>query len=194
MIQLDQDLFFFIHHYLHFGALNKLMPYWRSMYFWCPLYIFFISFLFYNFGKKAAIYLLALSLTVGLADTTSSRGIKNTVKRLRPCNDEKVKLHTKLLVPCGSGYSFTSSHATNHFAAAVFIVFTYVDKKRWIKWSLLLWAASIAFGQVYVGVHYPLDVICGGILGSAIGWLGAFLFQKYFTKYSLLEVQPISLS
>ena len=185
MIQLDQELFFFINHYLHFGALNKVMPYWRSMYFWIPLYIFFISFLLYNFGKKASIYLLALALTVGLADTTSSRLIKNTIKRERPCNDANVKLHVKLLVPCGSGYSFTSSHATNHFAAAVFIILTFVDKRRWLKWSLLFWASSISFGQVYVGVHYPLDVICGGLLGSGIGWLGAFLFNTFFKRYSL---------
>ncbi len=178
MIQLDQDLFFFINHYLHFGALNKLMPYWRSMYFWTPLYIFFISFLLYNFGKKAAIYLLALGLTVGIADMTSSRLIKNNIKRERPCNDAQIKIHVKLLVPCGSGYSFTSSHAANHFAAAVFIILTFVDKRRWLKWSLLFWATSISFGQVYVGVHYPLDVICGGLWGSGIGWLGAFLFKK----------------
>ena len=123
----------------------------------------------------------------GLADTTSSRLIKNTVKRVRPCNDENVKMHVKLLVPCGSGYSFTSSHAANHFAAAVFIIFTFLDNRKWLKWSLLVWAASISFGQVYVGVHYPLDVICGGLLGSGIGWLCAYLFQRFFKRYSLLK-------
>ena len=107
------------------------------------------------------------------------------------CNDEKIATQVKLLVPCGSGYSFPSSHATNHFAAAVFIIFTFVEKRRWLKWSLLAWATSIAFGQVYVGVHYPLDVICGGILGSGIGWLGAFLFEKYLKKWSLKSVLTV---
>jgi undecaprenyl-diphosphatase len=178
MLQFDQELFFFINHTLHFGALNKLMPYWRSMYFWLPLYIFFTSYLLYNFGKTGAIYILALALTVGIADVTSSRIIKNTVQRARPCNDIMIQKNVKLLVPCGGGYSFPSSHATNHFAAAVFVIFTFVEKRRWLKWSLIAWAASIAFGQVYVGVHYPFDVICGAILGSSIGWLGAFVYKK----------------
>lgn len=184
MLQFDQELFFFINHTLHFGALNKLMPYWRSMYFWLPLYIFFTSYLLYNFGKTAAIYILALALTVGVADVTSSRIIKNTVQRVRPCNDIAIQKNVKLLVPCGGGYSFPSSHATNHFAAAVFVIFTFVENRRWLKWSLIAWAASIAFGQVYVGVHYPLDVICGAILGSGIGWLGAFVYQKMLKKLS----------
>ena len=158
------------------------------MFFWFPLYIFFISFLFYNFGKKAAIYLLALSLTVGIADTMSSRVIKTSVKRLRPCNNDGIKMHVKLLVPCGSGYSFPSSHATNHFAVAVFVIFTIIGQRRWLKWLLLAWAGSIAFGQVYVGVHYPFDVLCGGLLGSAIGWMCAFLFNRYFKKYSIETV------
>ncbi len=186
MLQFDQNIFFFINHYLHFGALNTLMPYWRSMFFWFPAYIFFISFLLYNFGKKGAIYLLALSLTVGVADTLSSKIIKNIVKRDRPCNDVKLKNHVKLLVPCGSGYSFPSSHATNHFALAVFVVFTFVGKRRWLKWSLIAWAASIGFGQIYVGVHYPTDVLFGSFLGCVIGWMGAFLYERYFKQYSLL--------
>ena len=190
-MHLDQEFFFFINHNLHFDTLNKWMPYWRSMYFWIPLYFFFISYLLYNFGQKALIFLLALALTVGVADFTSSTIIKNSVKRHRPCNDEKIATQVKLLVPCGSGYSFPSSHATNHFAAAVFIIFTFVEKRRWLKWSLLAWATSIAFGQVYVGVHYPLDVICGGILGSGIGWLGAFLFEKYLKKWSLKSVLTV---
>ncbi len=182
MTNLDQELFFFINQTLHFGALNKLMPYWRSMYFWLPLYTFFISYLLYNNGKTALFYILALALTVGVADITSSRIIKKTVERVRPCNDTQIKKNVKLLVPCGGGYSFPSSHATNHFAAAIFVIFTFVEKRRWLKWSLLAWAASIAFGQVYVGVHYPSDVICGAILGSGIGYLGAFLYLKWVLK------------
>jgi membrane-associated phospholipid phosphatase len=180
MLNLDQQLFYFINNNLHIGWLDKIAPYWRSMYFWLPLYVFFISYLLSNFEKKhAAIYLLALGLTVGTADIISSRLIKNTVERLRPCNDERVKPKVKLLVHCGGGYSFTSSHATNHFAAAVFVILTFVGSRKWLKYSLLAWAASIAFGQVYVGVHYPLDVLCGAILGCCVGWLGAFVWRRF---------------
>jgi membrane-associated phospholipid phosphatase len=176
---LDQNLFFFINNKLHLGILDHFMPYWRSMYFWLPLYVFFLSYLVINVGKKGGILLLALVLTVGVADIMSSRVIKKTVARVRPCNDKKIKIKVKLLVNCGSGYSFTSSHATNHFAVAVFLFFSFLKNNRKLKWVLIAWAASIAFGQVYVGVHYPLDVICGALLGSLIGFLGAFLFNKY---------------
>jgi undecaprenyl-diphosphatase len=180
MFNLDQELFYFINNNLHIHALDKIAPYWRSMYFWLPLYVFFISYLLSNFEKKqATIYLLALGLTVGTADVISSRLIKNTVARLRPCNDEAVKPNVKLLVHCGGGYSFTSSHATNHFAAAIFVILTFVGSRKWLKYSLLAWSASIAFGQVYVGVHYPLDVVCGAFLGSCVGWLGSFLGRRF---------------
>lgn len=180
MVNLDQQLFYFINNNLHVGWLDKIAPYWRSMYLWVPLYIFFISYLLTNFNpKRAAIYLLALGLTVGTADIISSRLIKNTVARLRPCNDESVKSRVKLLVPCGGGYSFTSSHATNHFAAAIFVILTFIGTRKKLKYALLAWATSISFGQVYVGVHYPLDVVCGAILGIGIGYLGAFILKKY---------------
>lgn len=178
MVQFDQAFFFFINHNLHFGTLDKLMPYWRSMYLWLPLYTFFSSYLWYNYGKTALIYILALALTVGIADITSSRIVKNLVKRDRPCNDSALKTQVKLLVPCGGGYSFPSSHATNHFAAAIFVIITFTKKRRWLAAVLLAWATSIAFGQVYVGVHYPSDVFCGAILGCLIGWLGAFVYLK----------------
>jgi membrane-associated phospholipid phosphatase len=181
---IDQQVFFFINHRLHTESLDLLFPFWRSQYFWLPLYAFFIAYLFSNFtAKKASIYLLALSLTVGLADIISSRAIKKTVQRPRPCNDLMLKDKVKLLVPCGGGYSFTSSHATNHFAAATFVLLTVVNfwrKNRLLGRSLLIfWATSISFGQVYVGVHYPLDVIGGGILGVLMGRLGSFFYKKY---------------
>ncbi len=182
---IDQQLFFFINHTLHVGFLDRFMPYWRSMYFWFPLYVFFIAYLAINVGKKGWILLLALALTVGISDTVSSKIIKKSIARARPCNDVNIKDKVKLLVPCGSGYSFTSSHATNHFAAAVFLFFTFFKNNKIIKWILVGWAATIALGQVYVGVHYPFDVMCGALLGSSIGFLGSFLYEKYVLKHPL---------
>jgi membrane-associated phospholipid phosphatase len=180
MLNLDQQLFYFINNSLHVGWIDKLAPYWRSMYFWIPLYVFFISYLFTNFDKKqVAIYLLALGLTVGTSDIISSRIIKNVVARVRPCNDENVKPKVKLLVNCGGGYSFTSSHAANHFAAAIFIILTFIGNRKLLKYALLVWATTISFGQIYVGVHYPLDVFWGGVLGYGIGYLGAFILKEY---------------
>ncbi len=182
ILHFDQQLFFFINNNCHTAFFNSLMPYWRSMYFWIPLYAFFITFIVEKFGKKGWIYLLALAITVSVSDTVSSKFIKKSIERTRPCNDSQLKTQVKLLVHCGSGYSFPSSHATNHFAVAVFVIFTLAIRKKWLQWGLIAWASSVALGQVYVGIHYPFDILFGGILGSFIGWGIAFLYKKYADK------------
>jgi membrane-associated phospholipid phosphatase len=142
------------------------MPFWRDRFFWIPLYVALASFVVWKFGTaKGAFFILAVIVAASLADVTSSRLIKENVERLRPCNEPEIKEQVNLLIHCGGGYSFTSSHAANHFAVAVFLCFTLGRLYRRIRLPLLLWAASIAYGQVYVGVHYPLDVICGALLG-----------------------------
>lgn len=85
--------------------------------------------------------------------------------------------HVRLLLGhCSGGYSFTSSHATNHFGFAVYVSITLKPiLKKW-KYVFLIWAATISYAQVYVGVHYPLDILCGAILGTTIGIATAELF------------------
>lgn len=176
LLQLDHTLFHLINSEWHWPLLDSIMPYWRDKKFWIPLYVILTIFLLYRFRLKGLYLILAAMLTAGIADATSSHLIKKTVKRLRPCNDPDLKEDVVLLAGCGSGYSFTSSHATNHFALAMFLVLTLGRKYRWIRWPLLLWAASIAYGQVYVGVHFPVDVLIGSLLGILIGFLMSKLY------------------
>ena len=178
LIQIDQWLFHLINNEWHNPVLDAVVPFWREKAFWIPLYLLLAGFVAWKFRMRAVYFLLAVALTVGLADTVSSKAIKESVRRLRPCNDAAVKDEVKLLVHCGPGYSFTSSHAANHFAVATFLMLTLGAFYPWMRWPLLLWAASIAFGQVYVGVHYPLDVIAGGLLGSIIGFSVAKVYLR----------------
>jgi membrane-associated phospholipid phosphatase len=169
------DVWFFklINHDMHNGYLDFLVPLWRSMYFWMPVYVFVVSYFLLNLGKKGRIWLLAIVVCIGISDTISSKMIKPLVHRARPCQNEQVRAQAKLLVTCGSGFSFPSSHATNHFAMAAFALLTlgsFFEKKRWWAYGLFGWASSIALGQVYVGVHYPIDVVSGAILGCGIGF------------------------
>ena len=120
--------------------------------------------------------MVACLLTVSTSDLVSSRLIKNNVKRSRPCNTELAGLVER--VPCGSGYSFTSSHATNHFALSSFLFFLFGRALKRHRWWLLVWAASIVLAQIYVGKHYPLDVMVGAILGCLIGWMCSMIFEK----------------
>lgn len=178
IIQWDIALFEWVNDDLSSPLLDFVLPWMREPLFWLPLYLFIISFVFFNFRWKAYWFVLFLLLTVGSADMVSSRIIKKTVKRLRPCNTEHI--HVIERVHCGSGYSFTSSHATNHFAIATFLIMILGGLFRWIKPWLWTWAAIISFSQVYVGVHFPIDIVCGATIGIIIGWGWAILFNRYY--------------
>ncbi len=175
--QWDTRLFFWINHGWSSNFLDALLPVLRERLIWAPFYLFILVFSLLNYGKKGWILLGMLLLCFAVADFTSSSILKKQVQRLRPCNDPALAAQVQLRVPCGSGYSFTSSHAANHFAVALFLIGVFGHLNRWIRPILLLWAGSIALSQVYVGVHYPGDVLGGGLLGSLIGWGGARLMQ-----------------
>jgi membrane-associated phospholipid phosphatase len=179
LLQLDQTVFFLINGEWHNSFLDAIMPFWRNKLFWSPLYIFLLFYILLNFKLKGFYFILMVAAVIAIADTTSSKVIKKSVQRVRPCNDESIKKNVHLLVRCGSGYSFTSSHATNHFAVAFFLIFTLCRRYRWAKYALIFWAASVAYGQVYVGVHYPLDVLAGAFLGAIIGVLMALIYSRF---------------
>ncbi|MDX1909934.1 MAG: phosphatase PAP2 family protein [Saprospiraceae bacterium] len=166
----DAALFRFINYNLGNPLFDALLPWCREKWFWMPAYVFLAAFSLLNFGKKGGFIILGLVVAAGLADFTSSTLIKKNVQRLRPCNEPEMMQTVVRRAPCGSGYSFTSSHAANHFAAAVFIVAVFGSAGPWVRLAALSWAALIAFSQVYVGVHYPGDVIGGALLGTIIGW------------------------
>ncbi len=159
--------------------LDIIFPWWREANTWVPFYLFLIVFGIMNFRKQFLSWLLFVIVTFTISDQFSSTLIKKWVARPRPCNDAFLTNKVRLLLEnCGSGFSFTSSHATNHFALAMFLFITlHPFFKKW-GYLFFVWAATIAYAQVYVGVHYPLDVICGGLLGSGIGFIIGHFFRK----------------
>ena len=182
ILELDFELFHFINSTLSNSFFDFLLPILREKYTWVPFYLFLLYFLVSKYSKTGLIIFLAGAITVGLADFTSSNLIKQSVKRLRPCNVEQPPHPVKSRVHCGGGYSFTSSHAANHFSLGVFLILALGQRFRWVKWPLLIWAGSISFSQIYVGVHFPLDILVGGILGSLIAWLVFSTLAKFFPQ------------
>jgi len=114
-------------------------------------------------GRPGRIAALLLIPTIAVSDQLSSSLIKPFIDRARPCQE---LLNVHLLVGCGGGRSFPSSHAVNNFAGAWVLAY-YLPKPRWAFFSI---AGLVAFSRVYVGVHYPSDVVGGGIIGIAIGY------------------------
>ena len=170
IIQIDQNLFFAINHGLSNPFFDWLMPVLRNRFFWTPLYLFLAVFFIRNYGKKGWLILIFLAVTFGITDFFSSSVLKPAFERLRPCNDAEIKAEVKAIIACGTGYSFPSSHASNHFALAVFLIMMFYQKWKQILPLALFWAVSISFAQIYVGVHYPLDILAGAILGGMIGY------------------------
>jgi membrane-associated phospholipid phosphatase len=182
LIEVDKALFKAINGgNWHNDAIDTVMLFIRNRDTWWPLYLFLLLFAILNLKKKAFWWILFGASTVIISNYISSDLIKENFFRLRPCNDPLLADSIRILVnyrPQSS--SFTSSHATNHFAMGSFFYFTL---NRYIgKWALLfiLWASLVCFAQVYVGVHFPLDVIGGGLIGFIFGYLTAKLFNKKF--------------
>ncbi len=179
----DFALFQLINHHLGNPVFDFALPLFREKWFWAPLYLYILAWAWQHLGScRALLFVLGVCLSVGTADFTSSSIVKKTVQRLRPCNDPQTRETVLLRVSCGSGYSFPSSHAVNHFAFAVFVG-SALGRRR-LRDLLLAWAAAVAFAQVYVGVHYPLDIVGGALLGAALGYL--------FGRWYFLRVLPIS--
>lgn len=157
--------------------LDKVFPIWRNANTWLPLYVFLILFSALNFKSKSFYWIVGAVLTLVVTDQLSSSIIKPFFERPRPCNEPSLIGHARLLLNhCSGGYSFTSSHATNHFGFAVYVFLTLRETfKKW-TYLFLIWAATVSYAQVYVGVHYPLDIIFGSIIGSAIGYASAQIF------------------
>ena len=160
--------------------LDSVMPWVRHSNNWIPLYVVLLSFIMYKWGKKSWKWLVLVALNVTLTDQISSHLFKPFFHRLRPCADPELMQQSRLLLDhCSGGFSFTSSHAANHFGIAVFLVVTLQPLLKNYRYLFLIWAAIIAYAQVYVGVHFPLDIFVGAIIGIIVGYFNGKLFHKW---------------
>ncbi len=176
---LDYFLFSKLNGQWHNSFFDGVIPFIREAYFWIPFYFFLILFTTINFKAKGWYWVLFFAMNAMLSDFVSSDLIKDNFFRLRPCHDPSLADKVRFLVSyCPVSSSFTSSHAVNHFAAAMFI-FTTFKKKVSPYWGyIFLWAFFISYAQVYVGVHFPLDVFCGAIVGVILGYIPAKIFNN----------------
>lgn len=177
LISWDHQLFFFINKSLSNEFFDLILPLMRNKYTWIPFYVFVAAFMLMNYKGIKWLLILFVIMNMTMSDQMSSTLVKENVQRLRPCQQDKLKDQIILRVPCKRSYSFTSSHATNHFAIAAFLFFVLGSYLLVFRWPLFVWAGIISFSQVYVGIHFPLDILFGAILGVLIGSLNAYLFK-----------------
>lgn len=179
--QWDQWLFIKINNGQSNSIFDSIMPYLRNSFYWAPLYLFVLIFATLNYKSRGWWWVLLFLCTISITDIISSRLIKEAFERLRPCQDPDFFENVRLLVNrCSGGYSFTSSHAANHFGMASFFFITTRQLLRNWVWLAFLWSVAISYAQVYVGVHYPFDVLGGAMLGILAGLLTGWFFNKRF--------------
>jgi undecaprenyl-diphosphatase len=165
--QLDQQLFLFLNS-LHSPFFDQVMHAISGKIIWVPLYLAILIYLGIKFKRKFIIIILFIIVAATLTDQISVL-IKNSVQRLRPCHEPALEGLVHLFNgECGGLYSFVSSHAANSFDVALLSLL--FIRKRWFTISIILWALVVGYSRVYLGVHYPGDVICGSVQGAFIGW------------------------
>lgn len=173
---IDEGVFLFVNQSASALWLDPWMIAFSSKWLWIPFYLVIIWLFYKRFGKKLWIPILLCLIAFGLSDSISTRVFKQGVKRERPFLNEK--LNARLPDgPAGSKYGFVSSHSANMFALVTMLLLTL----QWSRKKVLIpvfFASLIAYSRVYLGVHYPLDVICGAILGVLLAYLVFYLSQR----------------
>lgn len=151
-----------------------------------PLYLLLLFLSYRTFGiKKTGVLLVFVGLTILTTDQMANF-FKYGVGRFRPCHDETINQVMRLVKSyCGGKYGYFSAHAANSFALASFFILLFRSHFKGLVLFLCLWAVLVSYSRIYIGVHFPLDVITGMCIGSFLGWLYARLFTFATLKWSI---------
>lgn len=185
---IDTDLFLAING-AHSSFFDFLMFWASEKWIWIPLYIFFAYLLFKHYGKRAWVLVIMAGLAIALSDLSSVHLFKHFFHRLRPCHEPSLEGIIHLVNGhCGGKYGLISSHASNSFALASFLSLLLGKKIRFFTPLIIVWALLLCYSRVYLGVHYPGDVIFGAIWGAALG-SAVWILSVRIIKISKLKTQ-----
>ncbi len=180
LLKIDYSLLLLINGF-HTAFLDLTMIVFSDKYVWIPLYAIVTFYIFYHFGYKQKNYRYALLLFAGAILTfaitdVGSNAIKHYFMRLRPGHDPALEGVIRLLDGKGGLYGFISSHAANVFGFALFT--SHSLKRKWYSITIFTWAFLVSYSRMYVGRHFPSDVICGAIYGIIVAWLIYTIIQS----------------
>ena len=171
LITTDTSIFLYLNS-LRSGFSDTFFFLFSGRFIWIPMYGAILFTLYKSFNwKEATLYVLAVAVTITLADQLCATFLRPAIERLRPSNPANA---ISSLVHCvnnyhPSGYGFPSCHAANTFALATLI--SLIIRRKALTIFLFLWAITTCYSRIYLGAHYPGDLLAGAVIGSIIGWI-----------------------
>lgn len=182
LLELDRELLLTLNS-LHTAWLDPIMFWLTKTLVWLPLYLFLLFLAIKNFKKDTWMVLLGIGITILLADQVTSGFMKPYFARLRPSQEPSLQGLLHLVNGYKGGkYGFASGHAANTFGTATFFFLLFRARYTWIPW-LFFWAVLMTYTRIYLGVHYPGDILVGGLLGASFGWIGYQVFHRVHQKF-----------
>lgn len=180
IIELDKRLLLFLNSF-HTSTLDPIMLLITKTEFWTPLYLLLIYFIFKKYNTQGWLILAGAALAIVLSDQITSSLMKPFFERLRPSQDPSLQGVVHLVDDYKGGlYGFASSHAANTFATALFVWLLFRDSVKW-SWVIFIWAVLMTYTRIYLGVHFPGDILVGALVGLGCGYAG-FRFYKWLAK------------
>jgi undecaprenyl-diphosphatase len=171
LIELDKRVLVFLNSF-HSPLLDPVMMMITKTFFWLPLYLFLIFLLFRKFKHGAWFILIGAAITILLSDQITSTLMKPFFARLRPSHDPSMQGLLHMVDGYRGGlYGFSSGHAANTIGVSLFVWLTLRPVYRWIG-LIFIWAILMTYTRIYLGVHYPGDILVGGSIGLICGWIG----------------------
>ena len=163
----------------HTPALDALMVFASNRLVWFPVYAVLLGWLVWHFRRRAWAAVPLLLAAVALADSITSRLFKPLFGRLRPCHTPRLAPLLHLPDGCGGQFGFLSSHAANTVALAVFLALALPARRfRGLKIGVFAWATLLSYSRIYLGAHYPADVLGGALVGALLGAGAAALLRR----------------
>ena len=182
----DTTLFLFLNS-KHNDFFDVVMFWISKGYFWIPVYLLFLYFMIKYYKYKTIYIILAYALLITLTDQVSVQLFKNFFHRLRPCHEPAIEgiVHT-VNGYCGGDYGFVSSHASNFFGFTTLTILLLRKKIKYLSVILIIWASTICYTRIYLGVHYPGDILGGALVGIILAF-GVYKLYSFLSIKNLLK-------
>ncbi|WP_044198215.1 phosphatase PAP2 family protein [Dyadobacter tibetensis] len=181
LAELDQELFLYLNSF-HNPVFDFLMDWITFKYTWIPMYLALLAFTIRSEKKSSWLMIIAIIAAAGLSDYITSGLMKPYFERLRPCFEPALNALVHNVGGCGGQYGFASSHASTSAAVATTWILLLGHKHRFI-WILAIWVVIYSYSRIYVGVHYPGDILVGWIVGFLAGSIIFKIYLIFLRKY-----------